>query len=497
MLHKAVAYTYTPRIVTAICTLISLPIVTSGLGASEYGLAAAVIALSSIVQVVADGGISAAVSRAIAEAAHSRAASEFTAEIRLWSKVQVGVAFVASLLVIAVGWSFGASLVPGMTHGMVIVVAASTTVGTLAGYIRSLLRTSFSFRRLSVMDVCESLGRSLAWTVVGLRFPHAVWLLVGEMLASSAALAVGTILCSEPLKRMARDLPSPGVALRTSSGPLANWREILHQGVVFLLARLATIGLTQVPILVAGRVGALGVAAVLAALLRLLDLVNGPIVVIGQIIGVRSVTAIRDPSGVARHRLWRQTWRICASWSGVVAGFVLVSGSLAHRMLPDVPDAPAAFGAFGIFLALHALAATFGLPIDYLGSAQQRVRLMIPIVVLQGTLLIIFGASFGAIGAVVVIDLCYLLLVVGYLRLAYRVMGGDTGLSMPLDAKVIFGLSSGWLATGLLAQLQLGHAAALVIVAISALAFASVVAFVPWLRSEYAPLKLLNLDAHP
>ena len=487
MLHRALAYTYAPRIVTLLATIVALPVVTSGLGAREYGMAAAVSALGAIVQVISDGGLSAAVSRAIAEAATGDS-DTFGAEVRAWTRAQIIVAAVAFVLMVGIGLLFGRQLVPGITPVMVIIIATTLTAGTFNGYLRALLRTRFSFRRMSVMDVGESLSRSAAWIVVGLRFPKATWLLLGEMLSATTALTLGALLCARLLRP---DLAGPK---QKSTMTADTWRRILGQGGIFLLVRVATIGLTQVPVLVAGRIGQIEIAAVLAALLRLLDLINGPIVVIGQVVGIKSVAAVKSATAAVRHRLWQQTARICASWSAVVGGFVLLSTPISRHMLPDVPDAPMAFALFGVFLLLHELASTFGLPIDYLGSAAQRVRLMVPIVFLQATMLALAGTRFGAVGAVLVLDACYLVLVIGYLRLAHRVMGGDGELKAPADAKIIWAMSGGWVLIGLFVQNMWGLGAALIAEAVVGTLAVLTVAQIPVFRTEYSPLRLLNLD---
>lgn len=494
MLHKALAYMYAPRVLTLVATGVALPIMTSGLGAREYGLAAAVVALGGIIQVISDCGISAAVSRAITHAATVGNGATYLAVLRAWAKVQIAVVAVVFGLTIFAGLSFGEMLVSGASSSMILIVAGSLAVGTCNAFMRALLRTSLSFRRLAVMDVCESLSRSLAWIVVGLKFPHAVWLLLGELMALLVALSIGLTMCVGLLQRISRQALAESIEPVGIVSTNVSLRTIFAEGCVFLFIRLATTGLTQLPILIVSRMGRLEEAGLLAVLFRLVDLINGPIVVIGQVIGVKSVSAFKQGGTDAKCRLWHHTARICALWLPVIGGYVLLSTPLAHLMLPHAIEAPTAFALFGLFLMMHMLSSTFGLPIDYLGSAAQRLKLMVPVFVIQTVLIWIGTVRYGTLGMIVTIDLCYLCLVVGYMRLARRVMGDDAGLRMPMDAKILWVATALVVLTGLLLQRVANLTVSLAVVGGLAVLVAGGLAMIPTFRREYAPRRLLNLD---
>ena len=497
LLARALIWGYVPRIVTSVATLVSFPLVVSALGPVTYGTAATVGAFVGLLQLIGDFGISSAVSRAVAHAS-ARERHRLRFVISRWAGIQLSVCAVFLVIALA-AVSFAKDRLNFHIDSMAILAipVLTATFAIMSAFVRAALRALACFERLAIVDTMESLCRSGGWLVVAFAFRTVEALFIAEATAVllgfvATSIMLVAVLCSAATTS-GSETPIDVAAAAEAAWPLA---RIFRESLAFLGIRLATQSYTQVSVLVAGRVVGVEAAAVMAVLVKLVDMVNGPVTLLGLAVGVKAVQAAHGEP-VQRLALWNQMARVCSLWTIVSAGFLLCGSAIAALMLPTVGGAGEAIAIFAIFVQMNAISSIVTVVVDYLGKAGPRALWMVPNAFVQVGAIVIGGRLGGLMGIVVATVASYVALVAGYVVLSALAVFGRRFHPVPGDAAYIPLVSLAMMFVYFIAERGLGLPSGtplLQIAFVSGLLGAGLVtvfALSPGLRRYYLPRALL------
>ncbi|MFQ5786629.1 MAG: lipopolysaccharide biosynthesis protein [Thermodesulfobacteriota bacterium] len=503
-LGRALLLGYSPKIITFILTAISFPLVVRELGASEFGVATIVGSIIGIIQLFGDGGISYAVGKAVAE---SRPMGNVHVRhtILVWVRAQICVTIPLFLLTLIASFIiFDLVYERSISFFIFLVAAISSTLSIYSCFIRTVLRSLFSFGKLSILDSFESVARSVGWLIVAFKFPTAFGFVFAGMISVliGAVVAVVFLLTEIFSKPIGKKNSMASVDKYQSAITIAEVLSVLKESTSFMLIRIVTQGFYQFPILTAGILQGPENAAVVAALLKLVDIINGPIVVLGNIIGVKAVE-IRRKGAEAVRFLWDAEWRLCATWFPLLAMYFVVSPEIASYMFQQEngmvmqTGVLMSFQVFSVFLIMHVIASVFAVQVDYLGRAVERLRLMMLIGVIE-VLFIAIGAFWGGLlGVILAISASYIILVIGYVFLARLAFNVEHLNKIPADVFIfimvtLIGLGC---AVGIGHLFHLGMILTMAVKVVTILLFVfGAVSIIPLLKVKYCLRRLLMVE---
>lgn len=494
ILPKAIGFTYAHRVFTFLLTSFSYPFLIRHLPIAELALWTVATSAIGFFQLVADGGVPSALAVQVARLRSADMAGAKTIVVA-WLRAQAIVVLVGVLAAAAAAWMLSrTSSALHVPMPMALVLIAGACISVIGAFLKAILRASLRFGAHAVVDAAESIVRGAGWLLVGSLTPWAISLAVAHVVQLAIGCMVGVLFVGAILSKA----PSSGA----EDKPELSLRGILRQSYSFALIGLLTSGSLQLPILLIARLKSAAEAAVVGVLFNVLNLVNGPIMVVGNVIGAKAFEIVYGDEQGGAH-LWAQMWRICAVYMIVISAYFCLAPWIASMMVPTYPGAIAQFRIFTVILAFNAVAAIFVAPVDYLGQAKRRVRLMLWAGAIQvagvgiSVALPFDNAHLWAMTA------SYVALVAGYVRLARQCVSGPLQPARVPFSAVAVGCACG---VGAIASLALesgvqpgqGLASLPAWLAVASpvlLVVAATAALLPSVRAEFHPKRLLRLEA--
>lgn len=418
-LLKVLGLSGTPKLVTFGLTMLSFPLLIRSLGANEYGVVLVIGAALAIFEVLIDFGVSSAAGKAMASirADHPQAIRR---EFFAWARLQaffVVVGFVPMLLAAWLMLQGNAAL--KFKPALLYVMSAAVVSQVALSFIRANLLSLLVFKSLAVLDIFESVLRSVGYLVVAFFYPTAMGLALAGLSTSVVAASLALVLIGRQLSSNA----TGGVASNLNSHappPPVSVKSRLRDSLNFLWLRLSTRLFQQGPLLLVGRLMGPELVGIIGAFSKISEIISTPYLVIGNALMVR-VNEISRKGQHALQALWDTSFRIISTALLFSAVIYLAAEPLAHDLLPASPQAPMLFS----ILAWMVIAtSTFSLvaPMsDYMGGLSTRNILLTGTAIVQLPILWVSSQLFGARGVVSAYVFVFIILAAGYILIASKV----------------------------------------------------------------------------
>ena len=422
-LIKVLTLAGVPKVVTFTLTWLSFPLLLRALGPESFGTLVFIGAALALFETAMDFGISSASGKAMAEV-RAQTPWAIRGEFFAWARLQI--------LMVAVGFGpmlLGAYLMirgsPQFQDVRILWIAATTVLFSVGfNFLRANLHSILSFKFLAVLEITDSVSRSLGFLVVAYGFPTVFGLALAGLFTAATSTALATGLMIQELRQYYFCGHKPGDILTSRTSTKWTVQRRLAESLGFLWLRLASRLFSEGPNLLLGRFFGSELVGILAGTRKLIDLLTTPYLMIGNALMVR-VPEVARQGRPALRQLMEQATDIAVTSVFLFAVAWILLHPIGKLLFPGNAEAARALAPL-LFLipaiSTNALCAPLS---DFCGGLTKRNLFLSAIAGAQiGG---IYIASQWADGQVAVLSVvgCQLVLSVGYVFIAQKVLQGE------------------------------------------------------------------------
>jgi O-antigen/teichoic acid export membrane protein len=432
-LLKVLGLTGIPKIITFGLTLFSYPILLNSLGAETYGIFLFVASSLVLFEILMDLGISSAAGKSIASIRAHYQPTVIRSVFYVWARLQaffVLVGFVPMIgltyLVIEGGLEF-----EGTT--LLLVMSATTAIRTVTNFLRPNLQSLLSFKSLAVLDIFESVTRSLGFLLVAFFFPSLLGLAYVELFIATLTSIFAIVLITLVFSNMTSNTSSETIPKYLKQK--ISIKSCLRESADFLWLRFSTRLFYEAPILIFGSFLGAETVGVVGAFRKITEILSTPYLIIGNAIMVR-INEIGMHGESALRSLWNAVMKIISTSLFFAVLVFFMTGSLAEILFPESSLTVQLFPIMTILVFIHVVFAMVAPMSDYLGGLRTRNIFLTAVSFIQ--LLVLWGLASTENLLITIIShvVISMILSIGYSLIAHKVFFNNYTIRLQSEIKL-------------------------------------------------------------
>ena len=433
-IKKVLIISSMPRVISFTLRIISYPIMLRAVGITDLGIVIYIGSIISIYESFVDFGITTAVQRELSEA-RIIGWNEFYHSLYGWSKFQLTIAAISFLPYLGATYYtvfLGSNI--DFTFILLFIMIISNWIRVFINFIRAVLTAALEFKLLALMDVSESVFKSLMWIIIAFFFPHSIGLVIGGLILTFIILILGirmTLLFIGRTNGQNHNITN----LNNCFLPINYY---INKSFGFLWLRIITRIYHAVPMIVFGKISGAEIGGMVGSVKQLIEFINFPFGAIGNAVAVK-VAEILKKGKKYIYSMWDMIYRIISLSILLCIVAILSSHYLQRYLFPDNINSDMVIKILAIFIVINAINILVARVSDFIGQLNYRIYIMIigslsylPLIVFGDIINELIGSIIAYMAVSLTVSLSFIIIAQKQCNIGYK-----TGAPLPFISFLI------------------------------------------------------------